>query len=494
MRVACRTVAVLYETERLVVRELTDDDADGLYELHRHAAVMDQLKAPPSAGPDEERARIAEWRARGFPPGYGFHATVERASGELVGLSVLKPFEHLPYVDLGWRLRPDVWGRGYAVEAARGAIAYAREVLGRNESELAAVTLPDNVRSRAVMERLGMTFAGDVVHAGLPHVLYLLRPVAASVEELVAGATSRAPLRNADGKSGAALESVVIGGEPYVVKTFDVGSDWLLRASGDAGCRAVALWESGLYDRVPVDSTVVGAARSPGRAYPAALLMRDVSPWLMPEDAPVSMADHRAFLGGMAALHAAFWQRGGFEALMPMAARYTMFAPSLTETEPDAEVPRYVAPGWEALRRNDPGLAAIVLPLLDDPWPLCAALAETPATLLHGDWKLGNLGRHPDGRVILLDWDRPGPGPATADLAWYVAVNCDRLPESKDAALATYREALAANGVDASSWWERQVPLALLGAFLQLGWSKADQPDELAWWGGHARRAAGLLR
>jgi hypothetical protein len=206
------------------------------------------------------------------------------------------------------------------------------------------------------------------------------------------------------------------------------------------------------------------------------------------------MDDHRAFLGAMAALHAAFWERRGFDALMPMAARYTMFAPSLTAAEPDAEVPRYVAPGWEALRRNDPDLAAIVLPLLDDPWPLCAALADTPATLLHGDWKLGNLGRHPDGRVLLLDWDRPGPGPATADLAWYVAVNCDRLPESKDATLATYRAALESSGVGTGPWWDRQVTLALLGAFLQLGWSKAGQPDELAWWGGHVRRAAGLLR
>ncbi|MDQ1712974.1 MAG: hypothetical protein QOE45_2424 [Frankiaceae bacterium] len=489
-------MAVLYETPRLAVRDLTDDDADALYELHRHAAVTDWLASPPSAGPAEERARLAEWRGRGHPPGYGFFAIVERDTGRLVGVQVLKPFADRPYVDLGWRLHPDAWGRGYATEAARGAIAYAANTLGRNDSEIAAVTLPGNARSRAVMERLGMTYAGDVVHAGLPHVLYLLRPVAPSADALVAGATARAPLRSADGKSGAAMESVVIGGEAYVLKTFDVGSDWLLRASGDAGCRAVALWERGLYDAVPaaIDHTVVGAARGAGAAYPAALLMRDVSPWLVPEDAPVSMDDHRAFLAAMAAMHAAFWERSGLDALMPMASRYAMFAPGITAAEPDADVPRYVAPGWEALRRNASGLADVVLPLLDDPWPLCAALAGTPATLLHGDWKLGNLGRRSDdGRVILLDWDRPGPGPATADLAWYVAVNCERLPESKDATLATYRVALDAHGVDTAPWWDRQVTLALLGAFLQLGWSKAGQPDELAWWGAHVERAARLL-
>jgi RimJ/RimL family protein N-acetyltransferase len=168
-------MAIVYETERLVVRDLTDDDAGALYALHRDEAVMRWLAAEPSTGPDEELARLADWRSRVERPGYGFFAIVERATGRLVGVQVLKPFADLPYVDLGWRLHPDVWGRGYATEAARGAIAYAVTTLGATEREIAAGTLPDTARSRAVMERLGMTYAGEVVHAGLPHVLYLLR-------------------------------------------------------------------------------------------------------------------------------------------------------------------------------------------------------------------------------------------------------------------------------------------------------------------------------
>ena len=168
-------MAVLYETERLVVRELTDDDADAMYELHRNAAVTDWFKEPPSTGPERERERLAEWRARDIPPGYGFFAIVERATGRFVGIQVLKPFANGVHIDVGWRLHPDVWGRGYATEAARGAIHYAVHTLGHDESELGAVTLHDNARSRAVMERLGMTYVRDVVHADLPHVLYLLR-------------------------------------------------------------------------------------------------------------------------------------------------------------------------------------------------------------------------------------------------------------------------------------------------------------------------------
>jgi hypothetical protein len=56
-------------------------------------------------------------------------------------------------------------------------------------------------------------------------------------------------------------------------------------------------------------------------------------------------------------------------------------------------------------------------------------LSRTPRTFLPGDWKLGNLGSHPDGRTILLDWTLPGVGPACRELCWCLALNRARLPE-----------------------------------------------------------------
>ena len=162
---------MIYETERLVVRDLAADDAEALYDLHSRDEVMRWLDRNLSTGVADEIARLERWNALRHN-GFGFFAIVERDTGRLVGVQVLKPFDDLPYVDLGWRLHPDVWGRGYATESARGALTYAFETLGLDE--IAAVTLPHNVRSRAVMVRLGMAYAGDVVHAGLPHVLYLL--------------------------------------------------------------------------------------------------------------------------------------------------------------------------------------------------------------------------------------------------------------------------------------------------------------------------------
>jgi hypothetical protein len=93
-------------------------------------------------------------------------------------------------------------------------------------------------------------------------------------------------------------------------------------------------------------------------------------------------------------------------------------------------------------------------------------------------WQEGVL----DGRTALLDWGWPGQAPPPVDLGWYLAVNCDRLPESKEDTILADRECLQIRGVDTAGWWDRQLELVLLGAFVRLGWSKAGDPAELGWW------------
>ena len=327
-----------------------------------------------------------------------------------------------------------------------------------------------------------------------------MRPVAASVDELVSGATLREPFKNDDSRSGATLERVVIGGERYVLKHFDVHADWLLRATGDAGGRAVACWELDLYDAVgpSIDPTVVGAARDPERYGAGAVLMRDVSECLVPEgDSVIPLEWHRGFIGHLAEQHAAMWGWRDTAGLTPMANRYNMASPRVCEYElalGPGPMFEFCLGGWGRLETVRPLLGTAARRLAADPWPLVAALAETPATFVHGDWKLGNLGRHPDGRTILLDWDRPGEGPPLFDLGWYLGVNCDRLPESKEATIEAYRAGLEACGVDTGGWFEPQLDLCLLGTYVQLGWSKAGgDPAELAWWDAPCTRALGLL-
>jgi len=101
-----------------------------------------------------------------------------------IGLSIPNfdaPF--MPVVEIGWRLAFDAWGQGLATEGARAVVSYAFGELGLGS--LVSFTVPANLRSRRVMEKLGMTHdpRDDFDHPRLPeghplrrHVLYRLKP------------------------------------------------------------------------------------------------------------------------------------------------------------------------------------------------------------------------------------------------------------------------------------------------------------------------------
>ncbi len=118
--------------------------------------------------------------------GFWLWAVEVRDSGEFVGFTGLAApgFEahFTPAVEIGWRLARSAWGHGYATEAARAALAFGFEEVGLDE--IVSLTTVANRRSRAVMERLGMSrdAADDFEHPSLspghpqrPHVLYRLK-------------------------------------------------------------------------------------------------------------------------------------------------------------------------------------------------------------------------------------------------------------------------------------------------------------------------------
>src|SRR5580692_3559720 len=142
--------------------------------------------------------------------------------------------------------------------------------------------------------------------------------VYATVTDLIAGATERTSLTEGAGKSGARLERIVIGGQPYVLKHLDLAEDWTMRASGCLRGAPLMAWERGLLARLPacLNQPIVGVVPVAGTGRPpsggCSLLMRDVTPWLVPvSDEPIEMEQHLRFLRHMAALHAAFWECGG---------------------------------------------------------------------------------------------------------------------------------------------------------------------------------------
>lgn len=329
------------------------------------------------------------------------------------------------------------------------------------------------------------------------------RPVAASMEELLVGASHREPFLTPDSKSGSTFERIMIEGEPHILKRIHVDNDWTMRFTGDVGCHPLQVWKAGLMDLAPahVEHGVVGVAGGLGRnGWGAAILMRDLSPELVaPGDDPIPFDIHRRFLAGMAALAATSWGWVDTIGLVPLESRWSWFRNENIDVERDRgwpePVPRIAADGWLRFQERAPSaVVEAVGALLHDPQALVAAIRTTPQCFLHGDWKLGNVGAAADGRTVLIDWTYPGSGPVAHELAWYLALNRSRLPESKEEAIAALGASLREAGVDTTGWFERQVALCLLGCLVQFGWEKAlGDSEELGWWCDRATEGLRLL-
>jgi len=172
-------------SERLLLRCWGPDDRRPFAEINADPRVMEFLGAPLSV--EQSDSLVDSIEARFDSQGFGFWALELLGGAPLIGMAGLNiprfdaPF--MPAVEVGWRLDPHYWGHGYATEAARTALAFAFGPLGLDE--VVAFTAEGNVRSRAVMERLGMhrDARDDFEHPLVPedsslrrHVLYRIRP------------------------------------------------------------------------------------------------------------------------------------------------------------------------------------------------------------------------------------------------------------------------------------------------------------------------------
>ena len=171
-------------TDRLLLRLWHDSDVAPFVALNADPAVTEFL--PGAVTPEQAMAFFIAQNAMQARHGCGYLAAEVKATGELAGFVGLKyqdaglPFA--PCHEVGWRLAARYWGQGLASEGARAVLRYGFAALGLDE--IVSFTVPDNVRSRRVMERLGMVRdpGGDFAHPALPadhplsrHVLYRLR-------------------------------------------------------------------------------------------------------------------------------------------------------------------------------------------------------------------------------------------------------------------------------------------------------------------------------
>ena len=173
--------SIMLDTSRLLLRPWRDEDAKPFAAMFADPAVMEFL-GPPQDRPAID-AIVGRVRAHFDQHGFGWWAAELKETGAFIGFIGLSHigFEanFTPAVEVGWRLASAHWGNGYATEGARAALEAGFAQLGL--SEIVSITVPANVRSRRVMERIGMTHdpADDFDHPALAeddplrrHVLY----------------------------------------------------------------------------------------------------------------------------------------------------------------------------------------------------------------------------------------------------------------------------------------------------------------------------------
>lgn len=169
-------------TGRLVLRGWRESDREPFAALNADHEVMRHFPATltPTQSDEMVDAMVAAWGRRGF----GLWAAERKDTGEFIGFIGLSSpsWSPVPLVEVGWRLGRQHWGLGLAPEGARAALSFGFDTVALPDDEIVSFTTAQNLKSRRVMEKLGMRHdaARDFEHPLLPewderwHVLYAL--------------------------------------------------------------------------------------------------------------------------------------------------------------------------------------------------------------------------------------------------------------------------------------------------------------------------------
>jgi RimJ/RimL family protein N-acetyltransferase len=159
-----------FSTARLDAERLAVDHWDDLRRMDEDPRFMMELGGVRDAvGTLAYLERnLAHWAAHGF----GLWVLRDRDTGGVVGRAVLRHLEvdGVDEVETGYGLLPEFWGRGFATEIARACVNIGRERLGL--ASVIGITLPTNAASQHVMLKAGLQYERDIVHTGLPHLLF----------------------------------------------------------------------------------------------------------------------------------------------------------------------------------------------------------------------------------------------------------------------------------------------------------------------------------
>jgi RimJ/RimL family protein N-acetyltransferase len=151
-------MGAILETDRLLLRTFTLEDAAGVLVLSSDPEVMRFLSPPLDQTVADAEKRVRRAMDHHARRGFGLNAVVEKATGTVLGSCGVKELEEGPHIEIGYHFRRDAWGKGYATEAARACLRHAFEHLGL--TRIVGVVNPLNLASKRVLEKIGLTYEG----------------------------------------------------------------------------------------------------------------------------------------------------------------------------------------------------------------------------------------------------------------------------------------------------------------------------------------------
>ena len=161
------------QTQRLTLRQFELEDVDALATILSDRETMRYYPAP------FDHAGVADWiqrnRTRYANDGYGLWAMILNATRELIGDCglVSQRVDGVDEIEIGYHVRRDLWGQGYATEAARACRDHGFATL--QVDRLISLIRPENLASRRVAEKNGMSIWKEVTRANLLHYVYAIR-------------------------------------------------------------------------------------------------------------------------------------------------------------------------------------------------------------------------------------------------------------------------------------------------------------------------------
>ncbi len=167
---------VYIETDRLLLRDIEESDAAGIFALDSDPEVHQYLGNHPITSMQQAEEMICLIRQQYVDKGVGRWAVIDKASNEFVGWSGLKYELNLrkefSYFDLGFRLRPKYWGQGIATESARESLKFGFTKM--NLTQICAAADIANFASNAVLKKVGLQFKEVFQYEEIPVNWYVL--------------------------------------------------------------------------------------------------------------------------------------------------------------------------------------------------------------------------------------------------------------------------------------------------------------------------------